>query len=167
MPSQVHKPGPTAPQMNLTPLIDVVFQLIIFFMLVNNIAAREVVPMMVPNLDDAHTREMTDDDRLFVSVAPREHTPADRSPDPLAFSGTAQYVQVGSDRNRQFSMDQLDEVTALLRQRRERNPETRVILRADQALHYDEVQPVMNAITAAEVATVHLVAFMPDQAPPQ
>ena len=165
MPSQVHKTGPTTPQMNLTPLIDVVFQLIIFFMLVNNIAAREVVPMIVPDLEDPQTREMADDNRIVVSVAPADHTASDRSPNPLMFSGTARYVQVGSAQR--FNMDQLSEVTDVLRRRREANADVRVILRADQALHYKEVQPVMAAITAADIETVHLVAFMPGRAPLQ
>ena len=63
MRSQVFKRGPVTPQMNITPLIDVVFLLIIFFMLVTNIIAEEAVEMIVPQLDDPVTRELGNVDR--------------------------------------------------------------------------------------------------------
>ena len=166
MPSQVHKRGATTPEMNITPLIDVVFQLIIFFMLVNNIVSEEIVQMVVPNLEDPKTQEMAEDNRIIVSVAPRDHGPADRSPDPLMFDGTAQFVQVGS--KQEFSMNDMEGVTDALQAQRAQNenPENvKVLLRADTALRYAEVQPVMAAITAAGIETVHLVAYMPGEGP--
>jgi len=163
MPSQVHKRGPTTPEMNITPLIDVVFQLIIFFMLVNNIVSDEIVEMVVPNLEDPKTQEMAEDNRIIVSVAPRDHQRGERGPDPLMFDGTAQFVQVGS--NEEFSMNNMEGVTGALQRRRGNNEDVKVLLRADTALRYEEVQPVMAAITAAGIETVHLVAYMPGEAP--
>ena len=162
MPSQVHQRGATAPEMNITPLIDVVFQLIIFFMLVNNIVSREVVEMVVPSLEEPKTKQMAEENRVIVSVAPREFSGNARSPDPLMFSGTAQYVQVGSQ---EFPMSQLSQVTNELKRIRSQRPDVKVILRADTALYYEEVQPVMAAVTGAGIETVDLVAYMPGEGP--
>ena len=38
-----------------------------------------------------------------------------------------------------------------------------VLLRADAALYYDQVRPVMGAITAAGIGTVNLVAYLPEE----
>jgi len=147
------------PEMNMTPLIDVVFQLIIFFMLVNNIIAEQMVEMVVPDLENARTHELTEGDHIMVSIAPAEFTSDDRKDDPLAFDGDAQYVQVGK---RQFSLDDLEGITNELRDwKATRRSEVEVLLRADAALFYNAVAPVMAAITAADIQTVNLVALMP------
>jgi biopolymer transport protein ExbD len=60
-----------------------------------------------------------------------------------------------------FSPDQLDAVTAELRGWKAAHPDVQVLLRADAALRYDDVAPVMAAVAAADMATVHLVAAIP------
>ncbi len=147
------------PQMNITPLIDVVFQLIIFFMLVNNIIAEQSVQMIVPRLTHSLTHELREGDRVVVNVAPGNYAPANRAADPLTFDGRAHFVRVGQFT---FGMDQLDLVTDELRQWKANNPRIEVLLRADAALYYDQVSPVMTAITAADIHTVNLVAYMPE-----
>ena len=42
------------------------------------------------------------------------------------------------------------------------NPQVEVELRADCALYYDQVQSVMGAISQANVNTIHLVAYLPE-----
>ena len=42
------------------------------------------------------------------------------------------------------------------------NADAEVVLRADGALYYDGVQPVMAAITGAGISKVNLVALMPE-----
>lgn len=161
MPSHVFKRGPTTPEMNITPLIDVVFLLIVFFMIVSNIVTHETVEMFVPDLDDSQAREIPEEGRVFVNVAPQEFERDERVDNPLRFSGRARLVQVGA--NRRFDMSELAGVTDMLEQRVERNPEVEVVLRADSALYYREVQPVMDAITAAGVSRVNLVSYDPTQ----
>ncbi len=68
--SKVHKRGPATPEMNMTPLIDVVFQIIIFFMLINNIITEQTVQMFVPELDDPKTRRTEDMKKIVINVAP-------------------------------------------------------------------------------------------------
>ena len=164
MASQVFKRGSATPAFNITPLIDVVFLLIIFFMLVTNIIAKESVKMIVPDLEDPRTQRMSDADRMVVSVAPRHFSITDRtaSGDPLLFDGEPQWVQVGL---RRFSLDDIEGITNAIQEYRTSNANAEVVLRADGALYYDGVQPVMAAITRAGISKVNLVALMPETTP--
>lgn len=157
--SQVHQRGPTAPEMNITPLIDVVFLLIIFFMLVNKIVSDETVQMVVPELTDAKTYDLGELDKISVSVAPVE---GDRGSNPLNWNGEPQYVQVGSQR---FELGDLPGITAVLADARAKNEKVEVNLRADAALYFEAVQPVMTAITEAKIGKINLVAYLPEEGP--
>ncbi len=161
MPSQIFHRGPTTPQMNITPLIDVVFLLIIFFMLVNNIISEQSVQMIVPQLDEPTTRELLDDSgRIIVNIAPAEYAHSERQGNPLLFDGEARFIRVGLQT---FAADDLDGVTAALVEAKEAFPDAEVVLRSDGALYYGVVQPVMGAITRAGIDTINLVAFMPER----
>ena len=163
MPSQVHQRGPTKPQMNITPLIDVVFLLIIFFMLVNNIITEQSVRMIVPTLEDATTREFDKAGRLIVNIAPMDYNYKERVDNPLLFDGEARFIRVGLQT---FDADDLQGVTdALIKARQaaeKQNRDLNVVLRSDGALYYSVVQPVMSAITRAGIDSVNLVAYMPE-----
>lgn len=161
--SKVFQRGSATPRLNMTPLIDVTFQLIIFFMLVNNIIAEENVPMFVPDLDDPKTRQLGEVDRLTVNVAP---LPFDRRTrargNPLDLDGDAMRVKVGA--LQYFAVDDLEGIRAALAAARQARPQLEVLLRADAALYYHQVQPIMDAISAARIAKVNLVAMMPQAA---
>ena len=157
--SQVHQRGPTKPQMNITPLIDVVFLLIIFFMLVNRIAAEETVEMVVPELLDPKTYELGEVDKIVINVAP---SPDQRGDDPLEFDGEPRYVKVGQ---RRYAVEDRAAITAELERIRALNPEVEVNLRADAALFFETVQPIMMAITDAKIGRINLVAYLPDEGP--
>lgn len=150
---------PTTPQMNITPLIDVVFQLILFFMLVSNIVSNQAVEMIVPDLERPLTREMSDRGRVVVNIAPQHFSASSRIDSPLQFPGQARAVQIG---NRAFDIADLSGMVEQLRQAKEADPNLEVLLRADSALFYDQVAPVMQAIAQAGISTVNLVAYMPD-----
>jgi biopolymer transport protein ExbD len=147
--------------MNMTPLIDVTFLLIVFFTLVSNIVANESVPMVVPRLADPTTRELGEVDKVVVNIAPATFSDDTRLENPLDHPGSARFVQVGS--GARYEMGNLAGLTAALRQEVEARPEVEVLLRADAALYYGQVQPVMDAITAAGVGVVNLVALMPEE----
>lgn len=57
------------PELNMTPMIDVVFQLIIFFMLVTNLEAEDIEALVVPKASKAEEDKVVQKDRLVVSVA--------------------------------------------------------------------------------------------------
>ncbi len=159
--SKVFQRGTVKPEMNMTPLIDVTFLLIVFFMLVSNIVASESVPMVVPNLTEPRTRDLGEVEKVVVSIAPASFTGEARLENPLDHPGQAQFVQLGS--GARFGLDELDRLTAALEAEVKKNPEVEVLLRGDAALYYGQVQPVMDAITAAGVGVVNLVALMPEE----
>ena len=153
----------------MTPLIDVTFLLIIFFMIISNIIAEESVEMIVPELNKPEVRELDDAKRLVVNVAPAPYGKADRQQNHLKWPGAAALVQIGL---KQFGVDQMEWVTADLIHavdnaptNDEGNSELEVLLRADAALHYDQVEPVLGAISAAGIGKVHLVSYLPDHGP--
>ncbi|MEE9211665.1 MAG: biopolymer transporter ExbD [Phycisphaeraceae bacterium] len=170
MASQVFKKGPVTPQMNLTPLIDVVFLLIVFFMLVSNIIAEEAVEMVVPRLDDPKTSELGEVHRITVNVAPQPYSADRLRGNPLDFAGEAYEVKVGLQ---SFAIDDMAGVIAALEDAvakgptdKQGNSTVEVVLRADAALYYDAVQPVMQAITQAGIGKVNLAAFLPGHGQP-
>ena len=169
--SKVHHRGPIKPQLNMTPLIDVTFLLIIFFMVISNFIAEESVQMIVPDLDEPKVRQFEQMNRVVVNIAPKPFRKDDRGVHYLAWEGQAQYVKIGAN-PRVYAMDDMDQITSVLAAMVESDPKDaegkstlEVLLRADAALYYDAVQPVMVAITAAGVSKVHLVSYLPDQGP--
>ena len=56
-----------------------------------------------------------------------------------------------------------DSVVASLQEARAERPDLEVVLRADAALYYEEVQPVMTALTRAGIGTVHLAATLEEE----
>lgn len=160
--SQVLTRGPRSPEMNMTPMIDIVFQLIIFFMLVNNIIAEEAVEMIVPKLYDPKVRVLEDQERITVNVMPREYQRDQRSENPWKWDGDAVGVKVGLT---PYSIQDLDKLTADLKAVKEKKPNVEVVLRVDGAIYYQNVQPILNSITLAGIEKINLVAYMPNQGP--
>jgi biopolymer transport protein ExbD len=158
--------------MDMTPMIDVTFQLIIFFMLINNIISEETVEMIVPKLEDPKTYELSEVKKVTVNVAPVELPSVDERRDldnPLQAPGDASSVHVGMDR---FDVGDRDGIAEAIkadvtlmnsRAKAEGNEATvEVLLRADGVLYYDAVEPVMGDITRAEISKVNLVAYLPE-----
>lgn len=168
MASQVFKRGPAKAEMNITPLIDVVFLLIVFFMLVNKIVSDETVPMIVPALTDPKTRELGEVERVVVNMPSRSGNRVEPGQSPVTRDPNAEFVQVGV--NQRFDPADLAGITAAVASARESVEQrgdgpVEVILRADTALFYEAVRPVLDAITDAGVETVHLTAFLPESGP--
>ena len=160
--SRVIQRGAIAPSMNITPLIDVVFLLIIFFMLVNNIVSEETVDMILPEIEDSQARELGEVDRIVINVAPEPFTRKGREEFPLTHTGTASYIKGGTGSNSRFEFNDLPGITEKLKQVKAQRPDVEVLLRADGAIYYDVVQPLMAAVTSAGIETVNLVAYMPE-----
>jgi biopolymer transport protein ExbD len=149
---------------NMTPMIDVVFQLIIFFMLVNNIVSEESISMIVPKLYEPKVIELGEVNRIIINIVPPEN-PDSRfkgEGDPIKVRGDATQVKMGL---RLYAYEELDDVSKQLEEARIKNPEIQVLLRADAATYYQNVQPVLAAITKAGIKVVNLVAYLPDEGP--
>ena len=162
----IYKKGAADPEFNMTPLIDVVFLLIIFFMLINNIIAEQEVEMIVPELDNSQVQDIEETKRVIVNLVPGfEETSRQRfdMDNAMRVSGYADKVKVG---NEVFSLlESLEPLANRLKEIKAAKPDIEFVLRADAATEYQYVQPVMEAITMAGISRINLMAYLPDEGP--
>lgn len=126
---------PAAAKINVTPLIDVVMVLIVFFLIVGKLASDRVARIDLP--------------QTAVGV----QNPA---PDPLvinlATGGTGEPSIIVEQRTLLAT-----ELATLLTLRRSEHPDLVVQLRADRRLTYGQVAPTLDACRQAGLASVRLV----------
>lgn len=122
---------------NMTPLIDVTFLLLTFFMLASHFASAEKVEMSLPRPDHNQAMDRKFRDRVVINLS---FTADDREP-ALTFGS----MPVAS-----FEMlaERLAEVAPA-------NPQ--VILRADRRLKYGDVRQVMELIAAHHLTRLQVV----------
>ena len=114
---------------NMTPMIDVTFLLIVFFVVVSQIVDRDAVSMDLPSPDNAAASVAEMQNRIVVNIVP-------------AGDGEVSHVVVGGH---SVSMNALDELTAIVKTRLEGGA-TEVHLRADSASKYIFIHEVIEAI---------------------
>lgn len=146
-----HRPYHLQP--NLTSLIDVVFLLLVFFLLATQLTEEKRVEMTLPALDNRESVPMppgAGESRVIVNVVP-ESREIDLGGayivDKEVFAGDAAGVAALGER---------------LRRARLTTPDVRLLLRAARNEHYQRVHPAMQAVTLAGVAGVDLVTVPPD-----
>ena len=133
--STIFPRGNAAVESNLTPMIDVTFLLIVFFVLVSQIVEVENVDLALPELEEPISSRPGDEQRAVINVVPGPNGQA------AEYRLGAQIVPVGADASAVLA----DALTQLLRS----NPTLRVNLRADQHTQYEWVQPVLQAVSLA------------------
>ena len=122
---------------NLTPMIDMTFLLVVFFVLVSRISEIEQIPMQLPEPRSPASTMPSDHLRAVVNM------PADTQ-------GALTSLRLNAD---EFTptiegITGFSDALALLLLR---NPELEVTLRADRRLPYSIVSTTMNAITSAGI----------------
>ena len=122
---------------SMTPLIDVAFLLLTFFMLASHFASAEKVEMPLPRPDHNQAVDRKFRDRVVINLT---FQGADREP-ALTFGpmAVASIEDLG---------DRLSEIAA-------GNPQ--VILRADRRLKYGDVRQVMELIAAHRLTRLQVV----------
>ena len=172
--SQVTRRGAVKPQLNITPLIDVVFLLIVFFMIVNNIVTDEVPELQLPDLVDPETHQPEGESRVIVNIIPvQEFEPAGENAkfgpgkseaQVLSRRGEVRAVSIG---NREWDVKDGE----AMKERFDGRQPPMIMLRADAAVYYNQTLSIMAILQqamadglGAEVAAatpIHLVAYMP------
>lgn len=130
---------------DMTPMIDIVFLLIIFFVLVSQISQAERVRLDLPKLHSPAAGESDPDREIVVSILPRENG-----------STTGDWCQVGVRRiaGGEGAVDRLaDALGEILRL----DPDVNVTIRASRNEVFERVHPAMEACRRAGVAEAHLV----------
>ncbi len=133
---------------NMTPMIDVVFLLIIFFMLVSNFATAENVPMELPNPFQSQARQVKLRDRVIINCQLVD-TPI----------GPEVTYRIGPN-----PPESLDQISARLAKAKVASEERRrkmiVVIRADRRLPFADVRRAMQIVSDNKIEQLRLVAHV-------
>lgn len=135
------------PQPNMTPMIDIVFLLIIFFMIVTEMSQQDIAALELPLSTEAVEDKNPDKERLIINILE---------------DGT---VQVKGVTVTVRQLKKLLETEANISREAGRNsPSKRVILiRADKETKYDHVQEVIQYMTEFGIWKLEFGAKQEDQ----
>jgi biopolymer transport protein ExbD len=135
MPRTRRRFSAAAIEANLTPMIDVSFLLIVFFVLVSRITDAEQAPMALPEVRAGTATRAEDHARVIVNVLPASSgATAGYAVGPTVFEASAEGVA---------------RLAEFLAEGYRRNPRLAVHLRADRTTRYEWVEPAMRAATTA------------------
>lgn len=154
--SGVHKPGPAEITVNMTPMIDCVFQLLIFFMLTTQMASADFVIMKVPKPDLSQAKKPQEGNKVVVNVEP--FTKAEISAD-SAKKGVARQYGLGGLKIERGNIEKLVRELDKARRTSEKPEEFVVELRADKSIRYDQIEPVLRAMQHAELGKMYITAM--------
>jgi len=131
---------------NVTPLIDIIMCLIIFFLLVGHIAkAASVKGIKIPSAKNG--RDMRDkSDQLIINLVP-----------PVGGYGDNAVPSILIWRNQIPE----SELAGYLRKQKSENPKMKVVLRADRSIPYKFVAPVLISCAQAGIASIHFMTRRP------
>ena len=153
-------------QLNLTPMIDVVFILITFFMVICRTIGQENYKMTIPDqCAQAELPEQSEEQVFTVSVffpsETLESVDAEGSgqePGPV-YAVRAEVFDPQSAAFRENPDFLIAEMAAQISQAAQKKEADMVHLRADKNLSYGQVQPMLEALAQAQIRTVRLAAY--------
>lgn len=131
--------GTGAVSMNMTPMIDIVFQLIIFFLLTSQFQQLEIEQVVLPMSIAAMPKDPFQYRNVIINVVNPDN------PEVIVMGQRMDYRVIDGD----------NELSAYLKQRKvaemEGSQKLNVILRADEMICYEVVASVMLAAGRAEI----------------
>jgi biopolymer transport protein ExbD len=132
----VPKKKPIDVTLNLTPLIDLIMNLLIFFMLVSQMSVVEKTPVDLPRVSQGRAPTIKPEDKVAITMkaVPGQEIPS---------------YQVGS-----FVVPDLAEVSRRLRQVKAASPAVELVLRAEKTIPYRHVREVMKVAGQQGIRTV-------------
>ena len=152
-PRRIHKPAMLGRRMggwggghvNVTPMIDVVMCLIVFYLIVGRLASQQLATIELP--PSAVGKEEHRSEVLVVNLV----LPEDAAPSGDEVPGAGIVVD-GRE------LDGPRALEAVIRQRLLEKPETAVQIRAERRMPYAQVEPALHACARAGASTVQLMA---------
>lgn len=132
---------------NVTPLIDIVMCLIIFFLLVGHIAKQASIKGVKIPLAHNGKALSNRSNELILNVVPRQSSIAgvQRRPRIWVWGQNVPQSNLGE----------------MLRAFKRKNPNLRLVLRADQSIHYRYIAPILTDCAAAGIDSIHFMARRP------
>jgi len=147
---------------NMTPMIDCVFQLIIFFILAGQVASRTLARVELHKPESSQAQKWSEQDRNRVIV----NVPSMAGPDspdqmsPLA-SQAKEYLVAGQ----RYVPGDAAALEDLFKKRyepfKEKNMEYFVEIRADKRVSYGHIHPILWAAGRAEIPKMNITALLP------
>jgi biopolymer transport protein ExbD len=141
---------------NVTPLIDIVMCLIIFFMICGKLVQADVAPIEVPKAKKA--QELEDQkNRLFINLVPdyTEKVREQAKTNPRVYlipENKLELKPLVQIHGKNVEFDKLPEV---LRAEKKDNPDMRLLIRADRDLHYKWISPLIVSCAKADIKSIH------------
>ncbi len=127
-------------------MVDVIFMLTIFFMLVSRFSSAEQSPMQLPEPEGSRAQVARYPKRVVINC---------RLADPTDPSGRLILYSVGPNRPEPLAVIS-DRLAVIKRE----SPDTKVIVRADRRLHYADVRAVMRVIARHGIEMLNVVAHV-------
>jgi biopolymer transport protein ExbD len=157
------------PELNITSMLDVVFNLVFFFVLIANFAGAERLPMDVPTFDDSLAREPTEPNKVVINILPNKtdaEVQADLAQGKRAVVGVgeivfgATHLKPGETREVSEGGQKKveDALTSLLKDEVKRDKRVLMSIRADKSIMYAEFPPILQKIADAGVTKINIVA---------
>ena len=129
---------------NLTPMIDIVFLLLIFFVLIAQSSRWQLAPVELPEPKPSAAKYVYSPDVMTISVI------CDQQGKLISYQIQGQMI----------SPEQVGILTQTLRDRKRANPQVEVNLRADRRADGRVVEALMAACAQVGISHVNLVAAM-------
>jgi biopolymer transport protein ExbD len=138
------KKEPIFVQLNLTPLIDLIMNLLIFFMLVSQMSVVERTPVDLPHVSQGRAAVIKPEDKVAITMKLAQ-------PD----DPQVPVYQVGS-----IKVAGLAEVSRRLEQVKAASPSVEMVLRADKNIPYKFVKEVMRTAGRQGIKVVEISVAM-------
>ncbi len=133
---------------NATAMVDVIFMLTIFFMLVTRFSEAELIPMKLPAPEQSQAKSESIPERVVINC--RLDQRADGSEQNALFSiGPNQPESIGVLSDRLAGMKRA-------------SPGLKVVIRADRRLPYDAVRRAMRMVSAQGIEMLNVSAHIDD-----
>ena len=142
-PSQIKPDRPM--QVNMTGMVDIVFLLIIFFVLVSQFISADNILVELPEPDKSLAKAVELPDRVVLNCRHASSAP-----------GGVQYL-LGP-----ISIETTAELEQRLRAVKEARPDVQVLLRADRNVTYNGVRAAMQAVAKAGIEIMNIAAEVED-----
>lgn len=134
---------------NATPMVDVIFLLTIFFMLVTRFSSAEQIRMELPKPQKSRAQSAHIPKRVVINCRPA---------DPIDPEGGGVLYSIGPNQP-----EALWTISDRLAEMKRASPGIQVVLRADKRLRYEHVRAVMRVIARHGVEMLNVVAHVDEE----
>lgn len=133
--------------MNMAPMIDMIFMLLIFYAFCSRMKSAENVEMLLPNPEHSQALNVVVEDRVIIHCRPAD--PARPGSDVLYSAGV-------------HAPEPLSRISERLAAVKAAVPDLKVVIRADRRLPYSAVRVVMQQVADHGIERMNLVALTAD-----